>query len=559
MNKLLKKIRKSLYNRRFRRTMTCLVSVISAFIVFVTTYALILPAITEAKIAACGIEEHQHTDECSPEELICDLPESQGHKHTESCYTVKSVLSCDTPEHEHDENCYDENGELICTVDEHLHGDSCYQEVKELTCNLEESEGHRHGASCYEKDKKTGSQSEEGRDSNSAPVNDVLDDASDNTLDVIQDDTPNGKGPVSYEGDADSGKDADVDNYVPELDPLNMDAMLNDHTDVYYYHANDGEEIPADSAEITDWAQVQKDTKLASSDLVRLYFAYTIPAGSLNETNPTARYRLPDNIRLTDEQIRAINKYQNGFAAEYDKSSAEYKKYLGAEAIEGSRRPDEQLKGGADEYISAVVRVEKTSDGGQELVFTFVPYSIEKNQDTFDADGKVISAGEKITGWFACDLALSQIDWVGEETKTAEIIFAMEDKDEDIEEISTTLRLDEQLAEHKAGSEEAHESDPADDTLEDSVEDPAEDPVKDPVEETGQEFKDDTEAAEEGDKRSLKKGGQSETPLRDSRGTSNESTDLKNFLTKVVVSGASLVDGSYVVQEGQTYSVTMTF
>lgn len=559
MNKLLKKIRKSLYNRRFRRTMTCLVSVISAFIVFVTTYALILPAITEAKIAACEIEEHQHTDECSPEELICDLPESQGHKHTESCYTVKSVLSCDTPEHEHDENCYDENGELICTVDEHLHGDSCYQEVKELTCNLEESEGHRHGASCYEKDKKTGSQSEEGRDSNSAPVNDVLDDASDNTLDVIQDDSPNGKGPVSYEGDADSGKDADVDNYVPELDPLNMDAMLNDHTDVYYYHANDGEEIPADSAEITDWAQVQKDTKLASSDLVRLYFAYTIPAGSLNETNPTARYRLPDNIRLTDEQIRAINKYQNGFAAEYDKSSAEYKKYLGAEAIEGSRRPDEQLKGGADEYISAVVRVEKTSDGGQELVFTFVPYSIEKNQDTFDADGNVISAGEKITGWFACDLALSQIDWVGEETKTAEIIFAMEDKDEDIEEISTTLRLDEQLAEQKAGSEEAHESDPADDTLEDSIEDPTEDPVKDPVEETGQEFKDDTEAAEEGDKRSLKKGGQSETPLRDSRGTSNESTDLKNFLTKVVVSGASLVDGSYVVQEGQTYSVTMTF
>ena len=74
MNKLLKKIRKSLYNRRFRRTMTCRVSVISAFIVFVTTYALILPAITEAKIAACGIEEHQHTDECSPEELICDLP-----------------------------------------------------------------------------------------------------------------------------------------------------------------------------------------------------------------------------------------------------------------------------------------------------------------------------------------------------------------------------------------------------------------------------------------------------------------------------------------------------
>ncbi len=173
--------------------------------------------------------------------------------------------------------------------------------------------------------------------------------------------------------------------------------MLNDHTDVYYYHANDGEEIPADSAEITDWAQVQKDTKLASSDLVRLYFAYTIPAGSLNETNPTARYRLPDNIRLTDEQIRAINKYQNGFAAEYDKSSAEYKKYLGAEAIEGSRRPDEQLKGGADEYISAVVRVEKTSDGGQDVFCTPLSAFIFCNKHMIL--GSIMIAGAGLLLW----------------------------------------------------------------------------------------------------------------------------------------------------------------
>lgn len=579
MNKLLKKIRKNLNNRRFRRTMTCLVSVISAFIVFVTTYALILPAITEEKIAACGIEEHQHTDDCYTEELICDLPESQGHKHTDSCYTVKSVLSCDATEHEHDENCYDENGELICTVEEHLHGDSCYQEVKELTCNLEESEGHRHSASCYEKkltcgkevhvhstecyerDKKTGSQSEEGRDSNSAPVNDVLDDTSDNTLDVIQDDTPNGKGPVSHEDDADSGKDADADNYVPELVPLNMAAMLNDHTDVYYYHANDGEEIPADSAEITDWVQVKKDTELISTDLVRLYFAYTIPAGSLNETNPTARYRLPDNIRLTDKQIEAINKNENGLALEYDKSSAEYKKYLGAEAIEGIRKPDEQLRDGAEEYISAVVRVKKTGDGSQELVFTFAPYSIEKNQNTYDGDGNLLSAGEKITGWFTCNLALNQIDWVGEETKTAEIIFAVEDKDEDINEISTSLRL----------VEKDEKTDAVDDTLKDSLDGLTEEPGQDSIEEPGQESGELTEetgqgsedgiaeAKGEGNKRNLKKGGQSENSLRDSRGTSDESTDLENFLTKVVVSGASLVDGSYVVQEGQTYSVTMTF
>ena len=141
MNKLLKKIRTILNDRRIRRTMKLVVSVISVIIVFVSTYALILPAITEEKNAACGIEEHQHTDNCYREELICNLPESEGHWHTDSCYTVKSVLSCDAPVHEHNENCYDENGELICRLEEHVHDGSCYQEVKELTCTIENTTG----------------------------------------------------------------------------------------------------------------------------------------------------------------------------------------------------------------------------------------------------------------------------------------------------------------------------------------------------------------------------------------------------------------------------------
>lgn len=42
-------------------------------------------------------------------------------------------------------------------------------------------------------------------------------------------------------------------------------------------------------------------------------------------------------------------------------------------------------------------------------------------------------------------------------------------------------------------------------------------------------------------------------------GSSNESSNLGDFLTKVTVSGASVIDGQYVVQEGQTYTVTMSF
>ena len=55
MNKLLKKIRKMLHDRRIRRTLTRIIAVVSALIVFVTTYALVLPAITMEKTASCGL------------------------------------------------------------------------------------------------------------------------------------------------------------------------------------------------------------------------------------------------------------------------------------------------------------------------------------------------------------------------------------------------------------------------------------------------------------------------------------------------------------------------
>ena len=502
MKKLLEKIRKILRDRRIRTLLTHVVSMISAITVFVTTYALILPAITLEKQAACGIEEHQHTDECYEEELICDLPESEGHQHTDSCYAVKSVLSCDVPEHVHDEDCYDENGELVCKKYEHSHDGACYQEVKELVCGIEESDGHTHDASCYEKvltcgkevhvhsaecyktEDDTDSQSEDGNESDPAAADDSREDDLDDAWNRTADDSGN----ASIEDDADTVQNESADNYIPELDPMNMDAMLNDHTDVYYLHGEEGEELPANSSDITEWMQVENDTELTLTDLVKLYFAYTIPAGSLNETNPTARYRLPENIHLTDEQIEAIKKNENGFAAGYDKSSPEYQYYLGAEAIEGIRKPDEQLTDGEVEYISAIVSVEKIYDDageyiGQDLIFTFIPYTIEKNQKTYDAEQNLLSAGEKVTGWFAYDFNLDQIDWEEEETvhaaeegetvqaageeetvqaaeeeetaeaqpaepkvekniiKTADIIFAEKDDRENIKEISRSLKL----------------------------------------------------------------------------------------------------------------------
>ena len=98
MKKLLQRIRKILHDRRTRQLLTRTVSISAALIVFVTTYALVLPAITMEMEAQCGIEAHQHDDSCYEEMLVCGLEESPGqspgHAHSDACYSVLPVLTC---------------------------------------------------------------------------------------------------------------------------------------------------------------------------------------------------------------------------------------------------------------------------------------------------------------------------------------------------------------------------------------------------------------------------------------------------------------------------------
>ncbi len=168
--------------RRWQRAVTALSSVV----VFCTTYALILPAITMEKkceipehthtdacyrqtagkrVPACSLELHQHTNDCYDGEgnlvcgyadflvhrhdsscydengaLWCPLPEMEEHRHTDECYTLpEAVAEAPAQEvHTHGEECYTmERGELICQ--EHVHGEECYTETTELVCGLEET------------------------------------------------------------------------------------------------------------------------------------------------------------------------------------------------------------------------------------------------------------------------------------------------------------------------------------------------------------------------------------------------------------------------------------
>ena len=94
------------------------VTAIAAVIVFITTYLLILPAITMTKDIVCGKEEHIHNDQCYET-------------------TYQRVLNCPYTQvgggviilHKHDANCYDAEGRLICPlqeIEEHVHTAACF-------------------------------------------------------------------------------------------------------------------------------------------------------------------------------------------------------------------------------------------------------------------------------------------------------------------------------------------------------------------------------------------------------------------------------------------------
>ena len=142
-----------------------IVLVLAAVVVFVTTYMLILPAITMERTPRCGLEEHQHGGECyetrllAPQPVLNCSPETLGiHQHTEDCRDEDGNLICgyaDFVVHTHDERCYDADGDLICTlpeIEEHVHDESCYEDEQMLVCGLEEEEPHIHEEDCYDAD-----------------------------------------------------------------------------------------------------------------------------------------------------------------------------------------------------------------------------------------------------------------------------------------------------------------------------------------------------------------------------------------------------------------------
>lgn len=134
------------------------VTVLACLVVFGTTYALILPAITMTGETFCGKQAHTHSVEAG-----C-YTQGEPHVHTEDCYKEAPVLTCglaETEGHTHGDSCYDEDRNLICGQEEaeaHTHTEACYTTQKTLVCGKEEGasesaltcklEEHAHTLAC---------------------------------------------------------------------------------------------------------------------------------------------------------------------------------------------------------------------------------------------------------------------------------------------------------------------------------------------------------------------------------------------------------------------------
>ena len=139
-------------NRR-RQTWKKAVSILACIVVFCTTYALILPALTMEENTYCGLEPHQHSQECYGRILICgqEQNETTTHTHTEDCVVTERKLICENEDaqHQHTDECYETIETYTCGMEEgksagHVHTDECYE--LSLVCRKEE---HVHKLGCY--------------------------------------------------------------------------------------------------------------------------------------------------------------------------------------------------------------------------------------------------------------------------------------------------------------------------------------------------------------------------------------------------------------------------
>lgn len=102
-------------NKRFRINSITVLLILSLLVSANVFWGLRQTGLTLAGTAACGYEEHTHSDECYNRILVCSIS-NDLHTHDDACY--KSELVCQKKEHMHKLTCYsDRNADTETQLD----------------------------------------------------------------------------------------------------------------------------------------------------------------------------------------------------------------------------------------------------------------------------------------------------------------------------------------------------------------------------------------------------------------------------------------------------------
>ncbi|MDO5456181.1 MAG: hypothetical protein Q4F25_04610, partial [Eubacteriales bacterium] len=408
MKYIIERVREYMKKKAVRARLRKTISVLCCLVVFVTTYAMMLPSLALEKEATCGKEEHEHTADCYTRELVCGQEESEEHQHTDECY--EDVLSCGKEVHIHTEDCYPqeepEEEEPEETVQEEP------EEVPEEEPAAEENvQEEKEEPEEEEPEESVQEESEEA--SQDEPAQRVTDDAGQEQDADDDKDDENGSAELDKEKPQEKEDEDSPDFADPEkLDKIKFAKILTDDTTIYYLP----EDVDRDDQEAMDkgWKPIDQKVKLDPEEEVLLHIAYEIPAGSLNVTNTKTEYSLPLGIRMTEEQVKFINEHRNKVYEGTDRN-ADYLLYAGEYEIE-----------------------EKKNDEGEvterKLVIRFNEYAYGKAGGEKMTDGTVTVKPEKIEGFiempvFASDLL--RLEKEGDDTNNVYRMEWNEDKDLD--------------------------------------------------------------------------------------------------------------------------------
>lgn len=175
---IFKKAGEFLAQKSKRRNWQVAVAALGIVVIVSTAYVLSKPAQTLVKETYCGMEEHEHTEECYEQTLVCELEEANAaadgsaegetpevvptpvpvqasNEEKQPEYIDVRILACGQEvSHVHTLNCFAGAQDLICgqeESEEHSHTEECHAVtvIKALTCELEETEEHTHGDECY--------------------------------------------------------------------------------------------------------------------------------------------------------------------------------------------------------------------------------------------------------------------------------------------------------------------------------------------------------------------------------------------------------------------------